>query len=135
MLCILYAHEVEQALGVSVLRHTVKKPGGGDALLKRFERVAKPHQIAMAGDRLFTDVLFGNLNGTVTILTRNIISEKGDNAVAAKVPYDSKNLSMSKLDFTDFIFQIRRFEHRLLEILQNRKVSPPDISIGDDKRA
>jgi phosphatidylglycerophosphatase GEP4 len=76
---------VEEALGVSVLRHTVKKPAGGQALLQRFENIAKPHQIAMVGDRLFTDILFGNLNGTRTILTRQIISDKGDNQVAAMV--------------------------------------------------
>jgi phosphatidylglycerophosphatase GEP4 len=67
------------------LRHTVKKPAGGQALLQRFENIAKPHQIAMVGDRLFTDILFGNLNGTRTILTRQIISDKGDNQVAAMV--------------------------------------------------
>lgn len=39
----------------------------------------------MVGDRLFTDVLFGNLNGTLTVFTRQIISEKGDNPIAARV--------------------------------------------------
>lgn len=76
---------MEKALGVPVLRHTIKKPGGGDALLQRFHGVAKPQQMAMVGDRLFTDVLFGNLNGNITVLTRQIISEKGDNPIAAKV--------------------------------------------------
>lgn len=80
-----YADEVENALGVPVLRHAIKKPGGGAALLERFQHVAKPREMAMVGDRLFTDILFGNLNGTYTILTRQIISEKGDNAIAARV--------------------------------------------------
>ncbi|KAI8579769.1 hypothetical protein K450DRAFT_265711 [Umbelopsis ramanniana AG] len=89
-----------------VLRHAIKKPGGGGALLERFQHVAKPREMAMVGDRLFTDILFGNLNGTVTVLTRKIISEKGDNAIAAR---------------------IRRFEHRLLDFLLKRKVDPPTI--------
>ncbi|KAG2175994.1 hypothetical protein INT44_000473 [Umbelopsis vinacea] len=94
------------ALGVPVLRHAIKKPGGGGALLERFQHVAKPREMAMVGDRLFTDILFGNLNGTFTVLTRQIISEKGDNAIAAR---------------------IRRFEHRLLDFLLKKKVDPPKI--------
>jgi len=101
------ADQVEKALGVPVLRHTIKKPGGGDALLQRFHGVAKPQQMAMVGDRLFTDVLFGNLNGNITVLTRQIISEKGDNPIAAK---------------------IRRFEHRLLDTLLKQKMQPPKVS-------
>ncbi|GAB5592735.1 hypothetical protein Unana1_07635 [Umbelopsis nana] len=101
-----YADQVEKALGVPVLRHTIKKPGGGDALLQRFHGVAKPQQMAMVGDRLFTDVLFGNLNGNITVLTRQIISEKGDNPIAAK---------------------IRRFEHRLLDTLLKQKMQPPKV--------
>ncbi|CAO3671695.1 unnamed protein product [Umbelopsis ramanniana] len=103
------ADEVESTLGVPVLRHAIKKPGGGEALLERFQHVAKPREMAMVGDRLFTDILFGNLNGTYTILTRKIISEKGDNAIAAR---------------------IRRFEHRLLDVLLGRKVDPPKL--GDN---
>ncbi|KAM3578815.1 hypothetical protein VKS41_004956 [Umbelopsis sp. WA50703] len=61
----------------------------------------------MVGDRLFTDILFGNLNGTRTILTRQIISDKGDNQVAA---------------------MIRRFEHRLLDALQSRNVRAIDVN-------
>ncbi|KAG2176960.1 hypothetical protein INT43_007614 [Umbelopsis isabellina] len=98
---------VEKSLGVNVLRHTLKKPAGGQALLQRFENIAKPHQIAMVGDRLLTDVLFGNLNGTITILTRRIISDKGDNQMAA---------------------MIRRFEHRLLDALQSRRVQAPNVN-------
>ncbi|KAH8549369.1 mitochondrial PGP phosphatase-domain-containing protein [Umbelopsis sp. PMI_123] len=98
---------VERTLGVPVLRHAIKKPGGGAALLERFQGVAKPKEMVMVGDRLFTDVLFGNLNGTVTVLTRKIISEKGDNAIAAR---------------------IRRFEHRLLDALLRRKVEPPKLN-------
>ncbi|CAO3684725.1 unnamed protein product [Umbelopsis vinacea] len=98
---------VEKTLGVPVLRHTIKKPGGGDELVRRFQGVAKPQQMVMVGDRLFTDVLFGNLNGTLTVFTRQIISEKGDNPIAAR---------------------IRRFEHRLLDTLLKQKVQPPKIS-------
>lgn len=48
--------------------------------------------MAMVGDRVFTDVLFGNRNGMYTIWTREIISEKADNPVAAKVTPFSRSL-------------------------------------------
>ena len=32
----------------------------------------------MIGDRLSTDILFGNLNGMFTILTRKVINEQKD---------------------------------------------------------
>ena len=70
----------------------MKNPGSGDALVQKFQDVAEPQQMAMVGDRLFTDVVFGNLNGTVTVLTRQIISEKGDNPIAARVSSTSVRL-------------------------------------------
>jgi phosphatidylglycerophosphatase GEP4 len=39
----------------------------------------------MVGDRLLTDVLFGNLNGMLTIFTRVPISEQNDNFAAKHV--------------------------------------------------
>ena len=38
--------------------------------------------MAVVGDRILTDILFGNLNGNFTIWTRQIVSEEGDNKVA-----------------------------------------------------
>lgn len=67
--------------GVPVLRHTEKKPSCGEALAKRLEPI-KAHQIAVVGDRIFTDVVFGNLNDHFTIWTRQIVTEKGDNKAA-----------------------------------------------------
>jgi len=34
------------------------------------------------GDRILTDVLFGNRNGNLTIWTRQVITEEGDNKAA-----------------------------------------------------
>lgn len=124
-----YAEQVEKSLGVNVLRHTLKKPAGGQALLQRFEIIAKPHQIAMVGDRLFTDILFGNLNGTITILTRRIISDKGDNQIAAMVGLDPQiEIHLTCHHFKQYFVQIRRFEHRLLDALQSRRVQAPNVS-------
>eukprot|EP00730_Choanoeca_flexa_P020325 TRINITY_DN9933_c0_g1_i1.p1 TRINITY_DN9933_c0_g1~~TRINITY_DN9933_c0_g1_i1.p1 ORF type:complete len:191 (+),score=25.33 TRINITY_DN9933_c0_g1_i1:27-599(+) len=60
----------EQALGVAVLRHRDKKPSYecGRQLLDALNNPS-PSQVAMIGDRLLTDVVFGNRMGFTTILT------------------------------------------------------------------
>lgn len=67
-------------IGVHVLRHADKKPSGGEALTNHLQ--ITPDQIAFVGDRILTDVMYGNLNGNLTIWTKQVISEKGDNAPA-----------------------------------------------------
>ncbi|CAG9463665.1 unnamed protein product [Pedinophyceae sp. YPF-701] len=60
------AQAVEDALGVHVLRHTEKKPGGS-------AREAAAHlgcaeeEIAFIGDRYLTDTVYGNRNGLLTV--------------------------------------------------------------------
>ncbi|KAJ2083008.1 hypothetical protein H4R24_001124 [Coemansia sp. RSA 988] len=76
------AERVEQGLGVPVLRHVEKKPRCGAEILAALG-ADKPADIAVVGDRLFTDVALANLNGMVAIWTQVIVSEKGDNRAAA----------------------------------------------------
>ncbi|KAJ2794018.1 hypothetical protein H4R20_006362 [Coemansia guatemalensis] len=76
------AERVEQGLGVPVLRHIEKKPRCGAEILAAFG-TNRPADIAVVGDRLFTDVALANLNGMVAIWTQVIVSEKGDNRAAA----------------------------------------------------
>ncbi|KAI9264994.1 mitochondrial PGP phosphatase-domain-containing protein [Phascolomyces articulosus] len=97
------ATKLEQSLGVPVLRHSEKKPSGGEALVKHFDH-ASQQKIAMVGDRILTDILFGNLNGNLTIWTSQIVTEKGDNKAA--------------------LF-FRRVEHGLIRFLQKMNVQPP----------
>lgn len=60
------AAEVERALGVPVLRHREKKPAGGcEELLQQFGCAA--HEIVAVGDRVLTDVVFGNTHGMLTV--------------------------------------------------------------------
>ncbi|KAG2222800.1 hypothetical protein INT45_011610 [Circinella minor] len=98
------ANKLENSLGVPVLRHSEKKPSGGEALVKHFDNVSGQQNIAMVGDRILTDVLFGNLNGNLTIWTSQIVTEKGDNKAA--------------------LF-FRRVEHGLIRFLQKMNVQPP----------
>ncbi|KAF9104418.1 hypothetical protein BGX27_010108 [Mortierella sp. AM989] len=94
------AKAIEKALQVPVLRHEQKKPSGGDELLKHFSGI-KSARIAFVGDRALTDVVFGNNYGMLTILTRDIISEEGDNPMAIR---------------------IRKMEHRVLAFLDRMNV-------------
>ncbi|MBW2977897.1 YqeG family HAD IIIA-type phosphatase [Candidatus Woesearchaeota archaeon] len=76
------ARAIEDALGIPVLRHTRKKPWGIRAVRKYFG--CDPSELAMFGDRIFTDVVFGNRYGMLTIHTA-LLTEEGDNPTAAKV--------------------------------------------------
>lgn len=68
------AQLLEQITGVPVLRHSTKKPGCKDEILKycREKNVTnRPDEIAVVGDRLFTDILMANLMGSYSIWIRD----------------------------------------------------------------
>lgn len=81
---IIQAQQLESSLGVAVLRHKEKKPDGGQ-YLSNFVKPIPPEKVAFVGDRIFTDILFGNRNGNLTIWTSQIITEEGDNKPALLV--------------------------------------------------
>jgi phosphatidylglycerophosphatase GEP4 len=63
------ASEVKESTGVEVLPHAVKKPGCGNEILSYFRDhpetgVTGPHQIAIVGDRLATDMMLANMMGS-----------------------------------------------------------------------
>ncbi|KAJ3329597.1 hypothetical protein HDU76_007579 [Blyttiomyces sp. JEL0837] len=76
------ATRIEQALGVPVLRHSAKKPAGSNLIGPYFN--CKPSEIAVVGDRVFTDIVYGNSCGALTILTE-VVTEKGDNPLAVRI--------------------------------------------------
>lgn len=71
-----WAAEVEAATGVPVLAHGTKKPGCGAEIMDYFRRhpeagVAGPHQIAVVGDRLLTDMMLANGMGSWGVWVRD----------------------------------------------------------------
>ena len=60
------AIKIEQDMGIKVIRHYEKKPGGLGEVLAHFS-LEEPQQICMVGDRLLTDIVFGNLYGMLTV--------------------------------------------------------------------
>jgi len=83
-----HAIEIEQAMGINVIRHDEKKPGGLKDVLKHFPGIDEPSQLCMIGDRLLTDVLFGNLYGMLTVHCLPLCSGEDnvrDNFIASKI--------------------------------------------------
>lgn len=63
---------LEQNTGVKVLRHSTKKPGCHSEIMEYFRSkpetgVKKENQVAIVGDRLFTDVLMANMMGSHSV--------------------------------------------------------------------
>lgn len=70
------ASAVKRATGITVLPHGVKKPGCGDEIMSYFRAhpetgVTSPHQIAVVGDRLATDMMLANMMGSYGIWVKD----------------------------------------------------------------
>ncbi|OCL14032.1 HAD-superfamily phosphatase [Glonium stellatum] len=101
------AEVLERNTGVKVLRHNTKKPGCREEVLEYFRNapdsnVTSASQIAVVGDRLFTDVMMANLMGSYGVWVKDGVVEE-------------KNL-------------FARMEHRLANFLLQKGYCPPDPS-------
>lgn len=76
------AKRIEDHLGVPVLRHNGKKPGGVEAVKNYFN--CSPTELAFFGDMILTDVVFANRYGMLSIHTAPL-TEKGENKLVAKI--------------------------------------------------
>lgn len=55
------ARRLSSALGLPVVEHGTKKPAGADALFSHLGH--RGREVAFVGDRVLTDIVFGNLHG------------------------------------------------------------------------
>ncbi len=76
------AKKIESDLGIKVITHSRKKPAGVESVVLYFK--CTPKELVMFGDRIFTDIVFGNRYGMLTVHTA-LLTEEGDNKAAAKV--------------------------------------------------
>ena len=82
------AKRIEKEMGIAVIRHDEKKPGGLEEVMKHFSNVDHPSQLCMVGDRLLTDIVFGNLYGMLTVHCNPLCSgeeNKDDNKIASVI--------------------------------------------------
>jgi len=82
------AKRLEDCLGIHVLRHVHKKPSTKclPEILEYYKEQGghekiEANELLFVGDRILTDVAFGNLCGMVTCFTK-ILTEEGDNRAA-----------------------------------------------------
>ncbi|KAF2213033.1 hypothetical protein CERZMDRAFT_83954 [Cercospora zeae-maydis SCOH1-5] len=74
------AELLEHNTGVKVLRHSTKKPGCHAEIMEFFRSqpetgVTRENQVAVVGDRLFTDVLMANMMGSYGIWIENGVKQ------------------------------------------------------------
>jgi len=91
----LWFQRIEEALGIAVIRHNEKKPGGLGEVLARF-KVGDLVTLCMVGDRLLTDVVFGNLYGMLTVHTLPLCKGNDNNqdSTVAKVIRSVENTGL-----------------------------------------
>jgi len=82
------ALKIEHDMGINVIRHDVKKPGGMEEVLRHFEGsgVQDGSELCVVGDRLLTDIVFGSLHGMLTVHCLPLctgVENKGDNTIAS----------------------------------------------------
>ncbi|CAN0913929.1 Phosphatidylglycerophosphate phosphatase 1, chloroplastic/mitochondrial [Linum grandiflorum] len=84
------AMALERAIGIKVIRHRVKKPAGtAEEIEKHFGCTSS--QLIMVGDRPFTDIVYGNKNGFLTILTKPLST--------AEEPFIVRQVGVSLLSY------------------------------------
>ena len=74
------AELLEKNTGVTVLRHSTKKPGCHGEIMDYFRskpdsQVTRPEQVAIVGDRLFTDMMMANMMGAHSVWVRDGVVE------------------------------------------------------------
>ncbi|CAN1123102.1 Phosphatidylglycerophosphate phosphatase 1, chloroplastic/mitochondrial [Linum perenne] len=103
------AMALERAIGIKVIRHRVKKPAGtAEEIEKHFGCTSS--QLIMVGDRPFTDIVYGNKNGFLTILT--------------------KPLSTAEEPF--IVRQVRKLEMAILNYWLRKELKPTSHSLLPD---
>ncbi|XP_060209472.1 phosphatidylglycerophosphate phosphatase 1, chloroplastic/mitochondrial-like [Lycium barbarum] len=95
------AQIVERSIGIKVIRHRLKKPAGTAEEIER-QFGCESSRLIMVGDRPFTDIVYGNRNGFLTILTAP--------------------LSLSQEPF--IVKQVRKLEMALLNRWSRKGVKP-----------
>lgn len=103
---------IEASLGIQVIRHEEKKPGGLQEVLTHFG-LDDPASICIVGDRILTDIVFGNLYGLLTIHTLPLCvgAENANDNWTAKLLRPVENTFLYGR-LTRGLLSRRRFHHK-----------------------
>ncbi|KAI4308077.1 hypothetical protein L6164_031189 [Bauhinia variegata] len=103
------ARVLEGAIGIKVIRHRLKKPAGtAEEVEKHFG--CESSKIIMVGDRPFTDIVYGNRNAFLTILT--------------------EPLSLAQEPF--IVRQVRKLKNSFVNYWSRRGLKPPSHKLLPD---
>jgi phosphatidylglycerophosphatase GEP4 len=127
------AIEIQQAFGIPVIMHEEKKPGGLQNVLDHFE-MSDPARLCMVGDRLLTDIVFGNLHGMLTVHTLPLCrgNENGRDNWTAKLLRPMENSVLYRNWFGARRLLSRKLEHKYWSeqecpLILSKEVVPPSI--------
>jgi phosphatidylglycerophosphatase GEP4 len=100
------AELLEKNTGVTVLRHSTKKPGCYGEVMDYFRskpdsQVTKPEQVAIVGDRLFTDMMMANMMGAHSVWVRDGVVE-------------DRNIVSASHEYARHILKIRQYQNTKL---------------------
>ncbi len=101
------AKATERGLSMPVIRHLYKKPDCLGEVLSHFAPLSagagavRPEEICMVGDRVLTDIMFGNMNGMITVLVAPL-SIRRDHIVAVIIRFFERNalLPLARTHYT-----------------------------------
>jgi len=111
------ARKLEETLGIPVIRHKEKKPGGLAEVLQHFG-LDDPAKICIVGDRLLTDIVFGNLHGMMTVHTLPFPAASDDDDEGERDNWTAKMIRPveNKMLYSDWVggraLQRRRLPHK-----------------------
>lgn len=107
------AISIETSMGIAVIRHDEKKPGGLAEVLSHFQ-LEDPANLCVVGDRLLTDIVFGNLFGMLTVHTLPLCrgaDNAGDNTIAKVIRWTENTVLYSNW-FGGRMLQKRKLPHK-----------------------
>lgn len=90
------AVKCEDVFGIPVIRHKTKKPGCVNEVIHHFSNNSsnnkiKSEEICMVGDRLLTDIVFGNRNNMKTVLVKPLSVVK-DHPIAILIRFVERKI-------------------------------------------
>ena len=116
------AEVLESNTDVQVLRHSTKKPGCHGEIMAFLSsapdsNVTSASQVAIVGDRLFTDVMMANMMGSYGVWVRDgVVHDRG--LVSSLLDWTSRTAAYA-------VWQFVRFEKGLFDFLSRRGFDAP----------